>query len=470
MRLCSHVIKHDAGLAPNPFHGYCTTALCTPSHMGLLLKEGEWLIGNSRKKDGSRLVYAMRISDTLTMDQYFHDPRFEGKKPKPYGTPIEQCGDNIYYKRDAKWTRLPSRFHNCPKDCIKDVRYGDRPVVFVAEHFYYFGCRPVVIPDNLRGVIQSGRGCSYKDNVAHDFVTWLEANHEPGVRENTPRDIRDRAAEPGPMLTDWIADGTQQAMNHKRSDCRPKAHQTQQPQQRQPLRIALLRVGIDSGSGGMDSPLFADEGFEYVPIPDSTGLDERTYGNYMSRTGGPLSSFFPPARQAAMRSKSMHLDPEFASFTYGDPTSPKRGLRRLAAGDLLVFYAGLRGYGCDLPPALYLIGYFEVAFAGFARDLTEEQIRACSDNFHVRHESVFRDQQDRLVLVKGGPGSRLLAKAVKISVLGQDRAGKPLKVLSAEMQQIFGSFDGKLSFQRSPTRWVLSEHVSTAAHFVRGLL
>jgi hypothetical protein len=118
------------------------------------------------------------------------------------------------------------------------------------------------------------------------------------------------------------------------------------------LKVALLRVGIDSGSGGMDGPLFTDGSFEYVPIPDSTGLDERTYGNCMARTGRPLSDFFPLARQAAMSSQSIHLDPEFTSFTYGDPTSPKAGLRRLATGDLLVFYAGLRGYGCDVSPGV----------------------------------------------------------------------------------------------------------------------
>jgi hypothetical protein len=174
--------------------------------------------------------------------------------------------------------------------------------------------------------------------------------------------------------------------------------------------MVLLRVGIDSGSGGMDGPLFADGAFEFVPIPDVKELDERTYGNQMSRAGNPLSDFFPAARQAAMRLKSMHLDPEFASFTYGDPTRPKARLRDLAAGDLLMFYAGLRGYRCDVPPGLYMIGYFEVAFAGIARNLTEEQTRACSDNFHVRHESVFLDQRDRLVLVKGGAGSRLLIR------------------------------------------------------------
>ena len=92
--------------------------------------------------------------------------------------------------------------------------------------------------------------------------------------------------------------------------------------------MALLRVGIDSGSGGMDGPLFADGAFEFVPIPDSsTKLNERTYGNQMARAGNPLSDFFPPARRTAMSFQSMHLDPEFTSFTYGDPTSPKAGLR-----------------------------------------------------------------------------------------------------------------------------------------------
>jgi len=235
--------------------------------------------------------------------------------------------------------------------------------------------------------------------------------------------------------------------------------------------VALLRVGIDSGSGGIDGPLFSDGTFEFVPIPDSTGLDERTYGNYIgARTGRPLIDFFPSARLDAMRSQSIHLDPEFTSFTYGDPTPPKAGLRHLAAGDLLVFYAGLRGYGCALPSGLYLIGYFEVTFAGLARDLTEEQIRACSDNFHVRHEPVFLKQRDRLVLVKGDSGSRLLTKAVKINVMGRDRAGKPLKILSPEMQQIFGGFEGKLSFQRSPTRWVANDHLTDAACYVRGLV
>ena len=82
MKLYSHVVKHDTGLAPNPFHGFCTSAVCTPSHAKARLKVGDWLIGNSQKKDGHRLVYAMQLCDVLSMNEYFQDSRFQNKKPK----------------------------------------------------------------------------------------------------------------------------------------------------------------------------------------------------------------------------------------------------------------------------------------------------------------------------------------------------------------------------------------------------
>jgi hypothetical protein len=77
MKLCSHVVTCDSGLAPNPFHGYFTEAVCTPSYRRARLKEGDWIIGNSSnssnlpKEDRNRLVYAMRISEVLSMTKYF---------------------------------------------------------------------------------------------------------------------------------------------------------------------------------------------------------------------------------------------------------------------------------------------------------------------------------------------------------------------------------------------------------------
>jgi hypothetical protein len=49
------------------------------------------------------------------------------------------------------------------------------------------------------------------------------------------------------------------------------------------MKVALLRVGIDSGTGGMQGPIFQDGSFEFVPIPDVSGLDPRTYGKLPGR-------------------------------------------------------------------------------------------------------------------------------------------------------------------------------------------
>ena len=236
------------------------------------------------------------------------------------------------------------------------------------------------------------------------------------------------------------------------------------------MQIALLRIGIDSGSGGIQGPLFQDGTFEYIPIPDYSKKDERTYGNVTGRHGRKLVEYFPESRRAGMMNQPIHFDPEFVTFTYGDPTGPKAGLRRLQKGDMLVFYCGLEGWGFNSPPALYLMGYFEVSDAGIATDFSENEVETLfGENFHVRHRGTYEKQKRSLILVKGSSKSCLLKKAFCISETGYDKAGRPLKVLSKEMQKIFGDFDGKISIQRSPTRWVKAEYIEKAAAFVRSL-
>jgi hypothetical protein len=236
------------------------------------------------------------------------------------------------------------------------------------------------------------------------------------------------------------------------------------------MRVALLRVGIDTGSGGIHGPLFPDGSFEFIPIPDGFGIDERTYANTIGRCGIKFIEFFPRSLQPRMAHQSMHVDPEFTTFTYGDPTAPKAGLRHLQPGDMLVFYCGLQGWGLESAAALYLAGYFDVAAAGRARDFESGQLtRLFGENFHVKHRGIYERQKETLVLVKGSSSSRLFTKAIRISTVGHDRAGKPLKTLSPEMQAIFGSFGGKLSFQRSPTRWVEPDFTLRAAEYLRSL-
>ncbi len=220
----------------------------------------------------------------------------------------------------------------------------------------------------------------------------------------------------------------------------------------------------------MQGPLFHDGSFEFIPIPDDRMLDSRTYGNTLGRRGCPFTEFFPSRRQQRIAHQPMHVDPEFETFTYGDPTTPKKGLRHLEKGDLLIFYAGLEGFDFESPPALYIIGYFEVELAGLATEFSDTAIRKnFASNFHVRHRALFEKQKHELVLVKGGKGSRLLKKAHLLSETITLTGKAPLKKMTAKMRAIFGDFGGRHSFQRSPTRWVEPAFVSLAAAYVRAL-
>jgi hypothetical protein len=241
-------------------------------------------------------------------------------------------------------------------------------------------------------------------------------------------------------------------------------------------QVVLLRVGIDAGSGGIQGPLFQDGSFDFICIPDKKRVSVHTYGNMVGRSGNSLVSYFAEARRKVMAEQHVHVDPEWETFTYGDPTHPKRSLRHLKSGDLLVFYCGLQewdaenGWNRDHRPALYLAGYFEVALAGMARAF-EKRVLATEfgHNFHVRYPSVFRQQKADLLLVKGGVGSRLFRKAHRISSEGKDRAGKLLKVLSPEMRKVFGDFGGHVSIQRSPPRWVDPAFVERTIGYLKDL-
>jgi len=107
------------------------------------------------------------------------------------------------------------------------------------------------------------------------------------------------------------------------------------------VNVVLLRVGIDTGCGGIAGPIFDDRRFEFLPITSDHHVRGRTYGKLSGRHKRKLIEYFPERLQAKMRDCFVHDDPEFNTYTYGDPTRPKQSLRKLQNGDLLVFYAGL---------------------------------------------------------------------------------------------------------------------------------
>ena len=184
MRLCSYVVRYDRGLAPNPFWGYCTVSVCTPNHMGIRLEVGDWILGATTSVRGNKLLYAMQISEILSFNNYYRDPRFQDKKPVIRGNWQQRVGDNMYYQdADGNWKQHQTLHHHKKEMIRKDLKH---PLAFIGTKYFYFGENAVVFPVEFRSLIWNRQGCkaSHDAKVVENFTEWLQGNHKPGIYGN----------------------------------------------------------------------------------------------------------------------------------------------------------------------------------------------------------------------------------------------------------------------------------------------
>jgi hypothetical protein len=159
--------------------------------MNARLEPGDWVIAHSSKAEGFRLVYAMRLTKVLDMPSYFAS--FPEKRPDPHGTYEQQCGDNLYYREEDNWVRLPSAEHNTRKDFIKDRGHP----VYLAEgaaNYWYFGAESDLpelagFADHFPWLIKDGQGVEYEYEPARisAFIDWLRGLNLSGLI-GQPRD------------------------------------------------------------------------------------------------------------------------------------------------------------------------------------------------------------------------------------------------------------------------------------------
>lgn len=188
-RLFSYVVRYDSGFAPNPFYGTCTLATCKPP-IRKSAQIGDWILGcgsNTKPiRRGGHLVYAMRVTEALTFDQYSLDQRFESKKPYRTGSRKQSCGDNIYFRENAEaaWEQRDS-FHSLPNGLVNSDHVNrDTSVnrVLISNEYVYFGGTGPKIPEflidvNGRNICKAGIGLTAFDdqNLIADFEKWLNS-------------------------------------------------------------------------------------------------------------------------------------------------------------------------------------------------------------------------------------------------------------------------------------------------------
>lgn len=179
-RLYTYIVKHDAGLAPNPFWGWCTLAVCTPNYMGAKLAPGDWVAGFLGKDRGNRLLYAMEVSEILDMNDYFYDPRFQCKKPIRTKDWRVRAGDNFYSRNaDGTWQQHWNPFHKSEKHFAKDTRYHR---VYAGERFWYFGSDARQVEARFQPlIVKRGIKKNHPQELVRQFMAWIERRYEPGV-------------------------------------------------------------------------------------------------------------------------------------------------------------------------------------------------------------------------------------------------------------------------------------------------
>jgi Nucleotide modification associated domain 2 len=195
MKLYSYTVKYDTGLAPNPFWGKLTLNLCKPAIRRTAV-ETNWIIGtgskNVKSKSGrtldysGKLVYAMKVTSKLTMEEYdvFCNDELKKKVPFPDTKDLRRVlGDSIYDYSVNKIPRL-RKMKNLHDESNRETDLSGQNTL-ISEHFYYFGKNAVDISEKFPSLIKNSIGhLICEDNeIIEEFEKWIsqyEVNKEYG--------------------------------------------------------------------------------------------------------------------------------------------------------------------------------------------------------------------------------------------------------------------------------------------------
>lgn len=149
----------------------------------------------------------------------------------------------------------------------------------------------------------------------------------------------------------------------------------------------LVRVGIDSDSGGWNAPCDEAGTFCYVPMGSGKPVKKHDlrYQRYRRHVGRYLRAFnccHAKCDLPSMLPKLGHFDPDFRHLTYGDKGQRATRIREeLAEGDFITFYAGLRSV--ETGKLVYsIIGFYVIAQLNDGQRLPK---RLWHRNEHTRH-------------------------------------------------------------------------------------
>lgn len=182
--LYTYVVRYDDGKAPNPYWGVCTLAICKPG-IRRRARIGDWVVGTGSRHSPvgdarTSVVYAMQVTDTMTMAEYDGYTKAYLPQKAPLATssdPRRWMGDSIYDFGKLGVPIRPGSPHG-EKDRARDLG-GE--YVLLSSRFIYFGDRPKRLPDDLLPIVKVGRAHRSVANEPYlgRFIEWVTALDVP---------------------------------------------------------------------------------------------------------------------------------------------------------------------------------------------------------------------------------------------------------------------------------------------------
>jgi Nucleotide modification associated domain 2 len=184
--LFSYVVRWDHGFAPNPFHGVCSLATCKAA-IRAAAELGDWVLGTgSASRDyGGHAIFAMRIDQVLTFDEYWSDPQWSRKRPVMNGSLKQRFGDDIYHRDAAgQWLQADSRHSWEDKANHENLKSdtGRTQRVLIGREFKYWGELAPKLPPPLRhfAITRPGDKRDFGANEIQAFLAWYQSFPEKG--------------------------------------------------------------------------------------------------------------------------------------------------------------------------------------------------------------------------------------------------------------------------------------------------
>ncbi len=140
-------------------------------------------MGGLQLKATGQCIFAIKVSDVLTFNEYWSHPDYFDKRPVRNGSRKMMIGDNVYHRPedDLPWVQADS--HHSRPDGSPDMHNVRRDTsanrVLISKSFLYFGSSAPVVPAALLEQIGYKNGYGHRVFPLEQCACLIDGSRKP---------------------------------------------------------------------------------------------------------------------------------------------------------------------------------------------------------------------------------------------------------------------------------------------------